>query len=285
MRGEVPRPCPRKRILGAIFVVGQSSSMANQLRLRLAAGKAAVNGWLAIPSGFSAEVMAQCGWDSVTVDMQHGVQDYQSMVQCFQAMQAHPVTPLVRVPWNEPGIIGKVLDGGAMGVICPMVNTAQEASILADSCLYPPAGKRSNGPIRAAMYGEASSYQATANQEILVIPMIETQQGIDNIDEILSVPGISGIYIGPSDMGLSLGMIPILDREEPVILDIYSRLLASCKKHGKFAGLHNGSAAYAARMIQMGFQFVTIANDSGLMARAAREAVTATRKAAGEAAH
>ncbi|MBE7158293.1 MAG: 2,4-dihydroxyhept-2-ene-1,7-dioic acid aldolase, partial [Rhodospirillales bacterium] len=127
--------------------------------------------------------------------------------------------------------------------------------------------------------------QATANQEILVIPMIETQQGIDNIDEILSVPGISGIYIGPSDMGLSLGMIPILDREEPVILDIYSRLLASCKKHGKFAGLHNGSAAYAARMIQMGFQFVTIANDSGLMARAAREAVTATRKAAGEAAH
>lgn len=256
--------------------------MSNKLRARLAAGKAAVNGWLAIPSGFSAEVMAQCGWDSVTVDMQHGVQDYQSMVQCFQAMQAHPVTPLVRVPWNEPGIIGKVLDGGAMGVICPMVNNAAEAKILAESCLYPPMGKRSNGPIRAAMYGEASSYQATANQEILIIPMIETQQGIDNIEEILQVPGISGIYIGPSDMGLSLGMIPILDREEPVILDIYGRLLAACKKHGKFAGLHNGSAAYAGKMIQMGFQLVTIANDSGLMARAAREAVTATRKAAGD---
>ena len=87
--------------------------MANKLKARLAAGKACVNGWLAIPSGFSAEVMAQCGWDSVTVDMQHGVQDYQSMVQCFQAMTAHPVTPLVRVPWNEPGIIGKALDGGA----------------------------------------------------------------------------------------------------------------------------------------------------------------------------
>lgn len=256
--------------------------MSNRLKARIASGKAAVNGWLAIPSGFSAEVMAQCGWDSVTVDMQHGVQDYQSMVQCFQAMQAHPVTPLVRVPWNEPGIIGKCLDGGAMGIICPMVNNAAEAKQLADACLYPPQGKRSNGPIRAAMYGEASNYQATANNEILVVPMIETQAGIDNIDEILSVPGISGIYVGPSDMGLSLGMIPILDREEPVILEIYQKLLTSCKNHGKFAGLHNGSSAYAARMIQMGFRFVTIANDSGLMARAAREAVSATRKAAGD---
>lgn len=256
--------------------------MSNKLKARLAAGRAAVNGWLAIPSGFSAEVMAQCGWDSVTVDMQHGVQDYLSMVTCFQAMQAHPITPLVRVPWNEPGIIGKCLDGGAMGIICPMINNRSEAQALADACLYPPVGKRSNGPIRAAMYGEASNYQASANNEILVVPMIETQAGIDNIDEILSVPGISGIYIGPSDMGLSLGMIPVLDREEPVILSIYEKLLASCRKHGKFAGLHNGSATYAARMIKMGFQFTTIANDSGLMARAAREAVALFRKTVGD---
>ena len=255
--------------------------MANQLKARLAAGKANVNGWLAIPSGFSAEVMAQCGWDSVTVDMQHGVQDYQSMVQCFQAMGPHPITPLVRVPWNEPGIIGKALDGGAMGIICPMVNNAAEAKALADACLYPPMGKRSNGPIRAAMYGEASNYQKTANDEILIIPMIETQEGIDKIDEILDVPGISGIYIGPSDMGLSLGMIPILDREEPVILGIYEKLVAACKKRGKFAGLHNGTAAYAARMVGIGFQLCTIANDSGLMARAAREAVNGFRKDAG----
>ena len=105
--------------------------MANKLKARLAAGKACVNAWLAIPSGFSAEVMAQCGWDSVTVDMQHGVQDYQSMVQCFQAMDRHPITPLVRVPWNEPGIIGKALDGGAWGIICPMVNNKAEAAALA----------------------------------------------------------------------------------------------------------------------------------------------------------
>ncbi len=259
--------------------------MSNKLKARLKSGKAAVNGWLAIPSGFSAEVMAQCGWDSVTVDMQHGVQDYLSMVACFQAMQAHPVTPLVRVPWNEPGIIGKVLDGGAMGVICPMVNTKHEAERLVSACRYPPAGARSNGPIRAAMYGEVSSYQATANDEIMVVPMIETQEAIDNIDAILDVPGIDMIYIGPSDLGFSLGMVPILDREEPKILGIYEHLLAAVKKRGIKAGLHNGSAAYAARMIGMGFDFVTIANDSGLMARAAREAVQATRKAAGDVAH
>ncbi len=104
--------------------------MANNVKKVWASGKVVVNAWLAIPSGFSAEVIAQCGFDSVTVDMQHGVQDYQSMVQCFQAMNGHPVTPMVRVPWNEPGIIGKVLDGGAYGVICPMINTKQEAENL-----------------------------------------------------------------------------------------------------------------------------------------------------------
>ena len=165
-----------------------------------------------------------------------------------------------------------------------MVNDAKEAKALVDACMYPPLGKRSNGPFRAGMYGEATGYQKTANDEILVIAMIETQAGIDNIDEILSVPGISGIYIGPSDMGLSLGLIPTLDREEPIILSIYEKLIASCKKHGKFAGLHNATAAYAARMVGMGFQLCTIANDSGLMARAARDAVGAFRTGAGDSA-
>ena len=254
----------------------------NKLKARLKSGKACVNAWLAIPSGFSAEVIAQCGFDSVTVDMQHGVQDYQSMVQCFQAMDKYPITPMVRIPWNEPGIIGKVLDGGSWGVICPMVNTPAEAKALASSCLYPPQGKRSNGPIRAVAYGEASPYQSIANDEVLVMPMIETQEAIDNIDAILDVPGISGIYIGPSDLGFSLGMIPKLDRDEPEILKIYEQLIAATNKRGLFAGVHNLSGAYAARMIKMGFSFVTLNNDSGLMARAARNEIAIVRKDAGE---
>jgi len=254
----------------------------NKLKARLKSGKACVNAWLAIPSGFSAEVMAKCGFDSVTVDMQHGVQDYQSMVQCFQAIDKYPITPMVRVPWNEPGIIGKVLDGGAWGVICPMVNTPAEAKALASACLYPPNGKRSNGPIRAAAYGEASPYQSIANDEVLVVPMIETQEAIDNIDGILDVPGIGGIYVGPSDLGLSLGMKPMLDREEPEIFPIYEKLVKATSRRGQFAGIHNATGAYAARMIAMGFRFVTLANDSGLMARAAREQIAVTRKTAGD---
>ena len=251
--------------------------MANRLKQLWDSGAPAVNGWLAIPSGFSAEVMAQAGWDSVTVDLQHGVQDYQSMVACFQAMQSHPVLPMARVPWNEPGIVGKVLDAGAYGVICPMVNTRAEAEAFVSYCRYPPTGKRSNGPIRAGIYGVSTSYQSTANQEVLCLPMIETQEAVDNLDAILDVPGVDAVYIGPSDLGFSMGLVPVLDREEPVILDIYKKILDATKRRGLRACVHCGSPAYAKRMIAMGFHLVTISNDSGLMLGAARAAVTAAR--------
>ncbi len=251
--------------------------MANNVKQIWAAGKAVVNGWLAIPSGFSAEVMAQCGFDSVTVDLQHGVQDYQSMVACFQAMQPHPVTPMVRVPWNEPGIIGKVLDAGAYGVICPMVNTRDQAEAFVAACKYPPAGTRSNGPIRMVAYGVPSSYQQTANEETLCIPMIETREAVANLDAILDVPGIAGVYIGPSDLGFSHGLVPRLDRDEPEMLAIYDRVIAACKARGLYAGIHTGTPSYAVRAIGMGFRLVTIANDSGLMAMAARNAVSQVR--------
>jgi 4-hydroxy-2-oxoheptanedioate aldolase len=249
----------------------------NKIKNAWASGKAVVNGWLAIPSGFSAEVMAQCGFDSVTVDMQHGVQDYQSMVQCFQAMQAHPILPMVRVPWNEPGIVGKVLDAGAYGVICPMINSVAEAEAFVSYCKYPPEGARSNGPIRAAMYGEATNYQKTANDEIIVMAMIETKQAVESLDAILDVKGLTGVYIGPSDLGFSYGLAPILDREEPEIVAIYEKVLAACKKRGLYAGIHCGSAAYAAKAIKMGFMLVTISNDSGIMAVAAKAAVKQVR--------
>ena len=255
--------------------------MANQLKIRWASGKAAVNAWLAIPSGFSAEVIAKCGFDSVTVDIQHGVQDYQSMVQCFQAMQSFPITPLVRVPWLEPGIVGKVLDGGAMGVICPMVNSRQAAEALVQYAKYPPRGARSNGPIRAAMYGEATSYQSTANDETLVIPMIETQEAVENLDEILDVKGIAGIYVGPADLAFSYGKEPEVDHEEQFFLDIYAKLIAACNKRGLCPGIHAGSGAYAARMVKMGFRFVTIATDTSLMELAATTEIAAARTGSG----
>ena len=236
-----------------------------------------MNGWLAIPSGFAAETMAQGGFDSLTVDLQHGVQDYLSMVACFQAIQSHPVLPMVRVPWNEPGIIGKVLDAGAYGVICPMINTPDEAAALVSYLRYPPAGKRSNGPIRAAIYGEAGSYQKTANDEILCMPMIETQQAIDNLDAILDVPGIDAVYIGPSDLSFSRGGVPALDQEGKEAMDTYQQILEATRKRGQFAGIHTGKPDYAARMIKMGFNMVTLSNDSGILLTAARAAVQVAR--------
>ena len=253
--------------------------MANAVKDAIKAGKAVVNGWLAIPSGFSAEVMAQAGFDSLTVDLQHGVQDYLSMVACFQGMAAagNGITPMVRVPWNEPGIIGKVLDAGAYGVICPMVNTVEEAKALVYSCRYPPEGGRSNGPIRVGMYGDGGPYQQSANKEILVIPMIETRQAVANLSAILDVPGIDGIYVGPSDLGFSYGMVPKLDRDEPEIMAIYDTMLRETKKRGQFAGIHNGSGAYAKKMVDLGFKLVTIANDSGLMTMGAKAQIAAIR--------
>jgi len=252
--------------------------MTNVLKQHWQAGRTTVNGWLAIPNGYAAEVMAQAGWDSLTVDLQHGVQDYMSMVTCFQAMQGYPVVPLARVPWNEPGIIGKVLDAGAQGVICPMVNTAEQAEAFVNACKYPPRGQRSNGPIRAGAYGEPGTYQATANEETLCIPMIETRQALDNLDAILAVPGIDAIYIGPSDLGFSMGLPPKLDREEPEILRIYERLVAETARRGIFAGVHNATAAYARHIVGMGFRMVTIGSDSGLMLNAARAAVGEMRR-------
>jgi 4-hydroxy-2-oxoheptanedioate aldolase len=252
--------------------------MANKVKEIWASGKVALNGWLAIPSGFSAEVVAQCGFDSVTVDLQHGVQDYQSMVQCFQAMHGRPVTPMVRVPWNEPGIIGKVLDAGAYGVICPMINTKEQAEAFVAACKYPPLGTRSNGPIRVGLYGEAGSYQRTANDEIICLPMLETRTAIENMESILDVEGISGVYVGPSDLGFSYGLVPKLDREEPEILKIYDKILKECDKRKIVPGIHCSGADGAIRNIKMGFKFVTLFNDVGLLAQFARATVAQTRK-------
>ena len=255
--------------------------MANKVKEIWKSGKVVVNGWLAIPSGFSAEAMAQCGFDSVTVDMQHGVQDYLSMVQCFQAMHGRPVTPMVRVPWNEPGIIGKVLDGGAYGLICPMVNTPQEAKDLVSYSKYPPKGTRSNGPVRAGLYGAAGSYQKTANDEIVLLPMMETRTAVENMEAILDVEGIDGVYIGPSDLGFSYGLVPTLDRHEPEMLKIFEKIVKECGKRGLKAGIHCSGAEGATRAINMGFALVTLLSEVGLMSTYAKIQVNQIRKDSG----
>ena len=248
--------------------------MNNPLKRRFLAKQKSSLSWLLIPSAFTAESMAQTGFDGLIVDMQHGVQDYQSMVACFQALHAHPVARLARVPANEAGIIGKTLDAGAHSIICPMIGSGPEAEALVRAAKYPPRGTRSNGPVRAGLYTYGpSSYQATANDETLVIAMIETKEGVDNIDDILAVPGIDSIYVGPTDLGFSMGLPPILDREEPEILTIYAHLLKRSAAAGVVAGIHVATPAYARRMIDMGFLWTSIGADVAYMTAAAKAAV------------
>ena len=248
----------------------------NPLRTLWRQGKHTVNGWMSMPSAVSAEAMAQAGWDSLTADMQHGMVDYQSAVALMQAAATRNVPPMVRVPWNEPGIIMKSLDAGALGVICPMINTREQAEALVSSCRYAPMGERSFGPLRASWrYGPG--YAAKANEEILVLPMIETREAVENLEDIMTTPGVDGVYVGPADLGLSHGYVPKGDRDEPELVAIIDRIVATAKKHDLFTGIHCMAPGYARQMFAKGFNFATIQTDAALLVNAAKQAVAATK--------
>ena len=249
----------------------------NTLRTIWARGEAVVNGWLSIPSAFSAEVMAHQGFDSLTVDMQHGVVDYQVAVTMLQAVSTTPVIPLARVPWNDPARLMKILDAGVYGVICPMISTRTQAEALVAACKYPPRGYRSFGPVRASLYA-GSDYGDRADDDIVVMPMIETAEALKNLDAILSVPGVAAIYVGPADLSLALGCKPRLDQTDPPVVEAQQMIAEACKRHGVVAGIHNATAAYALRMIAAGYQFVTLASDNRFLAAKAAEEVAAVRR-------
>jgi 4-hydroxy-2-oxoheptanedioate aldolase len=230
----------------------------------------AVNGWLCLPATFSAEVMAHQGWDSLTIDLQHGLIDYQSAVAMLQAISTTQTVPLVRVPWRDPAIIMKALDAGAYGVICPMVNSAAEAKEFVAACRYPPAGTRSCGPIRASIYA-GPDYTANANRTVIAMAMIETRAGLDNLDEILSVEGLDAVYIGPSDLSLALGYEPSIDPTEPVVVEAIEHILHHALKKRIVPGIHTATPAYARKMIEQGFLFVTVGSDVRLLNEKAAE--------------
>ena len=248
----------------------------NPLRTLWQSGGAAVNGWLAIPNSFSAETMAHQGWDSLTVDMQHGVVDYQAMVGMLQAVSTTATVPVVRVPWLEPGILMKTLDAGAYAVICPMVNTREDAQNLVAWTHYAPRGVRSFGPVRAMLYG-GLDYPQHANDTIVTFAMIETAQALDNLEAIVSVEGLDAVYIGPSDLSISMGCKPAMDELEPKVQQAVEHVLARAKAHGLVAGIHNAGPESALRRIALGFQFVTVSSDARLIAAGAQEVMAAMR--------
>jgi len=248
----------------------------NKLREIWKSGGAAVNGWLAIANSFSAETMAHQGWDTLTIDLQHGVIDYPSMVGMLQAISTTSTVPLVRVPWLEPGILMKTLDAGAYGVICPMVNTREDAQKLVAWTSYAPRGTRSFGPVRATLYGGAD-YPQHANDTIVRFAMIETKQALDNLEDILSVEGLDAVYIGPSDLSLSLGCKPSFDDVDPPVAQAIDHILARATAHGLMAGVHNGVPEVARARIAKGFRFVTVSSDARLLAAGSQQVLAAMR--------
>jgi 4-hydroxy-2-oxoheptanedioate aldolase len=209
--------------------------------------------------------------------MQHGVVDYQVAVTMLQAIATTPVMPVARVPWNDPARLMKILDAGVYGVICPMINTREQAEALVQACKYPPRGYRSWGPVRASLYAGAD-YGDHANADLVVMPMIETVEALKNLDAILSVPGVDAVYVGPSDLSLSMGCTPRLDQTDAPVVEAQQRIAEACKRHGVIAGIHNATAAYALKMIAAGYQFVTLASDGRFLAAKAAEEVAAVRK-------
>lgn len=252
----------------------------NRLKRLWQEGQPALGGWLMLPSSFSAEVFAHVGFDWLNVDMQHGLIDYQCALGMLQAISTTPTVPLVRVPWNEPGIIMKSLDAGAYGVIVPMVNSRAEAEAAVAACRYPPRGIRSYGPVRAAYYA-GSDYFAQADQEVCCIPMIETKQALENLDDILSTPGIDAVYVGPADLSVSLGLPPASDHEEPVFVEALERILAACRRHNVVPGIA-GNVTTAPKRIEQGFLMVEVCNDARALARTAAADLREVRPAAAE---
>lgn len=251
----------------------------NGVREAWGQGRAVINSWLGIPSSFSAEVMASMGWDSLVVDMQHGMIDYQMMVTMLQGISTTNVTPLVRVPWNDPAHIQKALDAGAYGIVCPMINNRAEAEKFVGSCRYAPLGYRSSGPIRASLYGGAD-YHAKANDIVVALGMIETQEALDNLDAILSTPGLDAIYVGPSDLSISLGYAPGGDKPDDWMMAALQKVLDGCKRHKVQPGIHCGAPSYAKKMIEMGFTFVTVGGDNRFMTLGGQAALQEMRSGA-----
>jgi 4-hydroxy-2-oxoheptanedioate aldolase len=240
-------------------------------------GATAFGAWMALREPLLAEAAGLAGFDYVVVDMQHGIADYTDAVAMVGAVARTPAVPIVRVPSNEPGIIGRVLDAGALGVIIPLVNSADEARRATEACRFPPNGARSSGPL-VARVRHGQDYQAVVDAEVACIPMIETRQAIDNVEEILAVPGIDAVYIGPNDLSLSYGLAPSVDHEGDPFNGALARVVESCERHGIVPGIH-ANAGLAAKRHAVGFRMITVGYDAAPVFAALNANLTAARAA------
>ena len=245
-----------------------------QLRKGLEAGRKFVNGFCSIPSPIVAELLARQGFDSLTIDLQHGLIDYQTSVTMLQAVAAAGIPSICRVPWNDPIPVMKALDAGFEAIICPMINSRVEAENFASYARYAPRGIRSFGPTRSVnVFGP--SYGKAANDQVVTFAMIETAAALNNLEDILAVAEIDGIYIGPADLALSLGFAPSIVVTEQKVIEAIEHIRAETKRNNKFAGIHCSDGATASQMLDRGFDLATASSDIRMFVGAAQEELKA----------
>ncbi|GIX49232.1 MAG: 2,4-dihydroxyhept-2-ene-1,7-dioic acid aldolase [Candidatus Tectimicrobiota bacterium] len=245
-------------------------------------GKPAVQGWCSSGNPYIAELMAHAGFDAVVIDWQHGVGVSQdSVVACLQAMSGSDAVPLVRVPWNAPEYIWYALDAGAYGVIVPMVNSYAEAEAAGRACRYAPRGCRSVAGNRPSLSEPLPAYVQRANDEILCLVMIETVKALENVEEIARAPEIDGLYIGPSDLSLDMGLDLSNWADDPRHLAAVERVFAAARANGIAPCHHGGSPEVSAKFVKMGSMLCQVGNDMRLLAAATASALTAFRAALG----
>lgn len=242
-------------------------------------GDVALGGWISNPSTINAEIMGTAGFDYVVIDTQHGAIDYSAMLPMLQVLSIGASTPIVRVPSCDSGHIGKALDAGARAVIVPMVNDRATCEAAMSYTRYAPEGVRSYGPTRAVLV-EGSDYFQHASDQISLIPMIETVEAIRNIDDILSVPGVEAIYVGPNDLSISLGIPP--DSNDPRLDEAMLEIVAGCRRNGVIPGVH-ASAALCEKRVSQGFGMVTVSADVVALRRQVGSDLSSARGTAAEA--
>ena len=248
----------------------------NKIKQMWNEGKSVTMGWLSLGHSFSAEVMARQGFDALCVDLQHGTYEMSSVLPMLQAIGQTETSPVVRVASNDSGDIMRALDLGAYTIIVPLINTAQDAARAVAACRYPPVGNRSSGPIRAIHYGGAD-YQAKANDEILVFGMIETKEGLENLEAICATPGLDAIYIGPADLSLALGLPPQGDNPHPLHMATCDKIRETAHRHGKKACMHCAAAPFAIGALKRGFDLVMLTSDVSCMIASARQQLAALK--------
>ena len=231
----------------------------NPLREKWNNDECTIGAWLSIPSAVTAEIIGRAGFDYACVDVQHGMVDYADALAMFGAIELGNSVPFARVTWNEPGIIGRMLDLGAGGVIIPMVNTPADADAAVASCRYAPVGRRSVGPTRVRI--GRPDYFENVDDYVLCIPMIETAEAVANIDDILATPGIDAIYVGPSDLAVSMGVGgPGLHNDHPAFSEALAKVVDSCRRHGVVPGIHT-NVDLVERRVDEGFRLMTVIID------------------------